>query len=156
MGYTHYFKNTKEVPTDKIQTIKKEARKLLRTDLAKAETRYEHDSTVQAGIQNGAGGVIRFNGIGGDGHETFYLDLVETAGMFNFCKTARKPYDRYVCSILISLAFHAPSCFELVSDGSFNEPEWQDAIDYYSRTLGKDREKVEVIVAHFIMDEALN
>ena len=156
MGYTHYFEQTTAIPTDKIQTIKKEARKLLRTDMAKAEVRYEGDSDSPALIQYGTKGLIRFNGIGSKAHETFYLDLTETAGAFNFCKTARKPYDKYVCSILISLAFLAPSCFDLESDGSLREPEWQDAIDYYSRTLGKNREEVESVVAHFIMDEVLS
>ena len=156
MGYTHYFTQTTTIPTDTIKMIKKEARKLLRTDMAKAETRYEGDSNAPALIQNGTKGIIRFNGIGGDAHETFYLDLAETTGMFDFCKTAMKPYDKYVCSILISLAFLAPSCFDLESDGSLREPEWQDAIDYYSRTLGKDREEVESVVAHFIMGEVLN
>lgn len=156
MGYTHYFTQLGEVPASDFDKIKKEARKLLRTEIAKAETRYEDGVDSPALIQNGSGGLIRFNGIGSDSHETFYLDLSENFGMFNFCKTARKPYDKFVASILISCAFHAPSYFDLSSDGNLSEPEWQDAIDYYSRTLGKDREVVESVVAHFIMDEVLN
>lgn len=57
---------------------------------------------------------IRFNGIGDDGHETFLLRNV--ASKFEFCKTARKPYDLAVISCLFIAKAFAPS-FDVASDG---------------------------------------
>jgi len=72
---------------------------------------------------------IRFNGIEDDGHETFLFEL--TSGDFNFCKTARKPYDLPVCECLIVLAAHIPSV-TISSDGfgrgNGYDGKWETAI----------------------------
>lgn len=56
--------------------------------------------------------VVRFNGVGEDGHETF---LFVKEGQWAFCKTVRKPYDEIVVACLI-LAEHLKIC-EWSSDG---------------------------------------
>ena len=40
---------------------------------------------------------VRFNGVGDDGHETFYIDMYGAPG---FCKTGQKPYDTLVVACL--------------------------------------------------------
>ena len=55
---------------------------------------------------------IRFNGIGQDGHETFILQK-EDVSSFDFCKTARKPYDLTVCVILLRAKQLAGDAFSL-------------------------------------------
>lgn len=66
--------------------------------------------------------MIRFNGIGENGHETFWW---ENKAGFNFCKTARKPYDLYVCAILLILRFYIN--LPISSDG---DEEWIEPIQF--------------------------
>ena len=77
---------------------------------------------------------LRFNGVGGRGHETF---LFQTDGPdpFGFCKTARKPYDDLVMRILLVLGSHRPG-FEITSDGAFDH-EWIEALDWFNQTVGR-------------------
>ena len=62
-------------------------------------------------------------------HESFFL-TPETTN-WNFCKTARKPYDLLVCAVLLS-AYNILG-YELSSDGGFED--WQPAIDFYLDTV---------------------
>ena len=66
---------------------------------------------------------IWFNGKEYDGHETF--NLKNTKQGFQFCKTARKPYDTPVCIILALTAVSCPG-FDLSSDGG--RDDWEPAI----------------------------
>lgn len=70
--------------------------------------------------------VIQFNGVGDDGHETFYINPVpevpswrDTA--FDFCKTARKPYDVPVAMILLAIDHFMPTVMTISSDGWWDE-----------------------------------
>ena len=64
-------------------------------------------------------GVIAFNGIGSESHETFVWEnkVID----FNFCKTARKAYDPAVCAILILVKKHYGEGVEISSDGNWSE-----------------------------------
>lgn len=70
---------------------------------------------------------VCFNGNAekGEEHETFYIDTED--GAFNFCKTARKPYDLLVCLMLLAFKYYFKDDFEYSSDGvtreSIKEPE---------------------------------
>jgi hypothetical protein len=57
---------------------------------------------------------IMFNGIGDDSHETAVV--YKGASEFEFCKTARKPYDSVVVEFYKLIRKHAPSTI-LSSDG---------------------------------------
>lgn len=88
--------------------------------------------------------LIRFNGIGEDGHETFYLPKIYTRKMpsllshtdllFQFCKTANKPYDLAVCCCLIIAKHYLGDDIKVSSDGSLDE--WKEAIDKCQEHLG--------------------
>lgn len=123
MGYTTYFKGLifNDVSWEK---LRKDVRKLLKNlpEGLKVQREYDNDSRPLIGKD-----AIVFNGVGDDGHETFWLDKNETA--FSFCKTARKPYDLVVCCVLMLASIHATSG-EISSDG-INEAhgQWPDNVD---------------------------
>jgi hypothetical protein len=65
---------------------------------------------------------------------------MQTDNNWNFCKTARKPYDLLVCCALISLANNYPEkVFSFSSDGHFQD--WQPAIDFYTRITNRKIKK---------------
>ena len=75
---------------------------------------------------------IQFNGIGDEGHETFVL--FPKSGPFEFCKTARKPYDLAVSSVMI-LASLLSEKGQISSDGigkNETDQEWKDAWKFVS------------------------
>ncbi|KAJ5177528.1 uncharacterized protein N7500_000227 [Penicillium coprophilum] len=67
---------------------------------------------------------IHLNGIRGNAHEDFRLCK---PGAWTFCKTARKPYDVVVSSILLRIWMLAPKNLELGSDGGYED--WDEARD---------------------------
>jgi len=87
---------------------------------------------------------IRFNGVGNDGHETFILKkssigselpLLES-DQFNFCKTARKPYDLAVGLVLLVAKNHSPNSIRVSSDGDW-ESDWKEIRDSYNEIFKK-------------------
>tara|TARA_R100001594_G_scaffold132543_1_gene172802 strand:+ start:217 stop:702 length:486 start_codon:yes stop_codon:yes gene_type:complete len=125
MGYTHYWYTPENLDKAKWNKFKDEVSELI------SETkclRFESDSTDSPTVSSQA---IRFNGIGRNGHETLYIprwndpeslytQVNEKGLIFNFCKTAYKPYDHYVVGVLILLEKHFGSQVEIRSDG-----EWE-------------------------------
>jgi hypothetical protein len=59
--------------------------------------------------------VIRFNGKGELGHETFYFDFESSE--WSVCKTSRKPYTQDVIAVLAVISEHAPGWLSVDSDG---------------------------------------
>jgi hypothetical protein len=74
---------------------------------------------------------VAFNGVEDDSHETFWVQ--PGAKDFDFCKTARKPYDLCVTACLIALKRHSPSSV-VSSDGG--SEDWQAARDLCEKVLG--------------------
>lgn len=113
MGYTHYFtlKNKNidlNALRDEVQTVLDEHKDIIRFE-------FDSDEPALNSLRVNDNYVLRFNGIGNDGHETFYFDTSHTE--FNFCKTARKPYDLVVCKVLLILKKHFQDKIEISSDG---------------------------------------
>jgi hypothetical protein len=85
--------------------------------------------------------LIRFNGWQDEGHETFMVTKklgdykVESGESFDFCKTARKPYDLAVCLVYMILKRHAPKSVKISSDGDW-EQEWVEARKVYKELFG--------------------
>ena len=106
MGYTHYYNgNDQEGYEAALPTIRKILKKYDNI------LRFEYNEETKKPTANKK--MIRFNGIGDDGHETF---VFETGKDFDFCKTARKPYDLPVCEVLLVLK-HFMNDLYLNSDG---------------------------------------
>jgi len=71
---------------------------------------------------------IIFNGDGmkDENHETMCLERQNSG--FQFCKTARKPYDRYVKAVLVVANFYAPGALKVSCDGD-DEPDcWTEGV----------------------------
>ena len=76
---------------------------------------------------------VSFNGVDGDSHESFVLNKKKPAkysyedqakydreGAFSFCKTASKPYDPVVVSVMAMVKSVAPGAYDIASDGDAN------------------------------------
>lgn len=88
--------------------------------------------------------LIRFNGWKDEGHETFLVTREmpeipdwssDKSSSFDFCKTARKPYDLAVCLVLLSMKRHAPKSVKVSSDGGW-DVEWTEARKAYKSLFG--------------------
>ena len=83
---------------------------------------------------------IMFNGDAskGEDHETMVLE--RQGNGFQFCKTARKPYDRFVKALLVLANFHAPGALEVTCDGD-DEPDcWTEGVriaTIYTKNTGR-------------------
>ena len=62
------------------------------------------------------------------GHETFEIQRQVKEREYNFCKTARKPYDLMVCTCLILLKWYFKDLVSISSDGGMKD--WQPAFDF--------------------------
>jgi hypothetical protein len=109
---------------------------------------------------NFSNGQICFNGMGEDAHETFilYKQLPKTRIKgnkekyhFDFCKTARKPYDIMVCACLILYKHYFPNEVWISSDGNINEGEWKDAFELIAYVFPTGKE----IGLPLLLDEAI-
>lgn len=159
MGYTHYFYQHRDFTTDEWQELTRATRLAIANLPEKFETaecEYIERPVICGSEGEGepliTGYKIWFNGDARYGldHETMALDrLVEDAlyesngytnrqadgSIFNFCKTARKPYDFLVCAVLLMAQEIAPGCLVVSSDGDIEGEDWQPAREFV-RSLG--------------------
>jgi hypothetical protein len=92
---------------------------------------------------------LLFNGHEDDSHESFFLPSGQDPE-FNFCKTARKPYDLFVMISLVLAHRHMPHCFDIGSDG--NEDDWSVAFDWIKEHLKDDKELLKITSLKQIKD----
>ena len=121
MGYTHYWRADKTTDwAAAYPEIQLDATKIVKAAKARG---------IKLGDAWGEGkpliteGMLSLNGVGDEGHESFVLPT--SLRDFDFCKTARKPYDLVVTAILLRAAHHAPQGIEINSDGTWDE--WKPA-----------------------------
>tara|TARA_R110000824_G_scaffold8858_1_gene40219 strand:+ start:742 stop:1197 length:456 start_codon:yes stop_codon:yes gene_type:complete len=133
MGYTHYFTQTKDFSDDQWSKIRAVANTLLRkAGHIDRSTKYDQKLFITKDA-------VRFNGIGDEGHETFYLkkklrptewesagNCFEKGEEYQFCKTAYKDYDKYVVAMLCMINYLAPDVCRIESDG--DKEEWKDGL----------------------------
>ena len=152
MGYTHYWKiNRKKITPEEFNVAVEEIKKIYanlpkRTNTAGGVYKNHHlvikgcDGTNKPIFDEW---VIGFNGNrkNGTDHESFYIDIMDL-NPWDFCKTARKPYDLLVCCSLIALANNLPEKhFSFSSDG--NPSDWKPAIDLYNEIIGAIKPHVQ-------------
>lgn len=127
MGYTHYFQ-LHEKPTD-------EQWDLFTNDvdalLLANDVPLDNRSTW---------GKININGIDENSHENLIIQSDNLR--WDFCKTARKPYDKIVTAILIAARYDFGNNFSLSSDGNWEE--WEEGCNLVKHTLGYYAEESEV------------
>lgn len=132
MGYTHYWK-FKQNPKDIKDGDKK---------FKKAVELFKKCISIHpfplAG-QNGTGEPIIknselcFNGVGRDSYETCYFALDNADYGFDFCKTAKKPYDGAVCLAIFCFKKAFGEDFSYSSDGNSKDEGWKLANKVFSK-----------------------
>ena len=138
MGYTHYWYQRADVPAETWELIRADVRRLLQA--TEVPLAYEQDMPTRPPEISDT--LIRFNGAGVHGFETFRLTR-DIAGRrlrdgetFDFAKTNRRNYDGVVCAVLAIAAGHAPQCYRIASDG--DEDDWAGPLSWASRILGRE------------------
>lgn len=156
MGYTHYWSTSLQADPAKLDEVGADIAKLIEnTDIPLGDGHGHFGS--KPSHENG---VIMFNGIdasqdGGDdlAHETFVwppgafaVSEHDPGWNFEFCKTARKPYDSVVAACLIRAKKVLGDDIKVSSDGYSNEflegsgdyyGPVESASSLYERTFGE-------------------
>jgi hypothetical protein len=162
MGYTHYWRFYKnqlkqmdfEDFRNAFKTVAEEIKLLYGSLPRYSESAGEYYKDVPLEIRGGFGvgnpiineTTIWFNGDEKDGmsHETFSIDWSwddKEGEPFDFCKTARKPYDLLVCVALISFVRHfTRNNIRVSSDGDM--ADWRPAIEFYHEIFDFDATKI--------------
>ena len=131
MGYTHYW----SFPTINNKTwarIRAAVEEVVE-DVPGLQLEFDNPEPPLIGREE-----IRFNGRGQYGHETFRVERDNPIG-FNFCKTARKPYDEAVTAVLCIVGHHLGAMkgpHYISSDGSFSD--WLEGRELATKVLGED------------------
>lgn len=146
MGYTHYFYYTsKPTDNDGMKEVKRELlilKKIL-PEFSESAGGYfkEHPITLKnwdgKGLPEITDTEIAFNGDASKGldHESFVFEInQDSVRKFHFTKTARKPYDFFVCLAMLSLVNNLEG-IEISTDGV--EEDWVPAINFYEQHIGK-------------------
>ena len=122
MEYKHYWNKPKKISKKDWTNFAELARDIINS--GKVPICDDINSVFEAEISYN---LIKFNGVDSDTHGTFYFtrtaDEYEIKGnlAFNFCSTARKPYDIYVTAILILAKFCFQDKINISSDGSITD-----------------------------------
>lgn len=116
MGFTHYWEQPNGLDETIFKAFSKDVKKIVEgaTELCHAPNRPDEAPTVREDI-------IFFNGKGDDGYETFVMCPTAKS---EFCKTGRRPYDRYVTACLILAKIHFCDDIIVTSDGTIDD--WAD------------------------------
>ena len=148
MGYTHYWYRKLDMPVTDEQWagIVTDFNAMLNlVDEQGTPIQFEYNNPAPPEISNER---IRFNGKGDDGHETMCLErnpvptrISESRTVFDFCKTARKPYDALVTGLLIAAEANAPDAWAISSDGWLEE--WEPGFELFTKATGKEAPVLE-------------
>lgn len=140
MAYTHYLRFKNVVTKERLSKASEDVKKAF--ELVKTEC-------PNITIKNGVGKdepiinerIICFNGDASkdEDFETFSVQVGDEG--FNFCKTARLPYDVYVCVACLVLKEHFGDDLRLSSDGIGGEGE-EKGIDL-DLLLGKNKYRID-------------
>ena len=139
MGYTHYFRHPKGVHTDfasRMPAIAQDARVIM--DLARHHVAGPEGYPESAPVVTDE--TITFNGIGHDSHEAFNYPPVpwlaeppyNSADLFDFCKTGRKPYDAAVVAVMLAIKHHMGDDVTLHTDAL---PDYDDDEELMAKGL---------------------
>ena len=148
MGYTNYFKPTRQVSDKEFNKFVTACRKLHKNLPEKTNMAggYYEDHPLEIANGNGTGKPefkkthVCFNGKGEElSHETFYIDAENSEPLFNFCKTARKPYDLLVVACLIAawqfIDYRFSSDGFTDYNGKKHIKNLQPAVDFYNEVM---------------------
>lgn len=114
MGYTHFYHQQRSFSKDEWNTLKELTQEIINYCEVPLEDIEITDNRIS------------FNGVDEDGHETFYINVIPhippwSDEPFDFCKTARKPYDVPVAMVLLAVHHFFPDVMNITSDGDWDE-----------------------------------
>ena len=145
MGYTHYWRQLRDFTDTEWQELTR-LTKLITADGSSILANGISDKNSRPTIDNEQ---ICFNGIGNDGHETFRItkkkrakadyeeqEAYDRQGAFEFCKTAQKPYDRYVVAVLCAIYRVQRDVMNISSDG--NTADWTEGLFHAVRSTREE------------------
>lgn len=121
MGYTVYFEQTKDFATDEWHFITHAVSRMFR----RLKQIKGGDGTGRP-IVNDSDIVFNGDASKGEDHETFQLSKCNSG--FQFCKTARKSYDRYVKAVLVIANYYAPGVLNVSCDGDDEPGCWDEGV----------------------------
>lgn len=141
MGYTHYWYRVPELPEREWRSFLKDAIAILGRSGARLVKEYNEPGQPPMVTPD----LICFNGVGEEGHETFYFPRIEDKReivsdkkhkgfAFAFCKTAQKPYDAAVCAVLLAAKRAFGQMITISSDGEWEE--WEPGRKLYALATG--------------------
>ncbi len=134
MGYTHYYYTKPTISKEKWDKLINDVEAMVvNSDIIQKE--YNDNSLPIVNNEK-----ICFNGKGEAGHETFVLLKNDThvnndEKVFNFCKTACKPYDTYVTAVLLLAKIHLEDEIDIASNGEISK--WHTGVSLIKSKLGK-------------------
>ena len=147
MGYTHYFQ-TKKIKGQAEKNEKlflktlKDCNKVIKAYYKLNKGTSASLSGYSAHAPLGKYGGIEVNGKGSNAHEHFTIrEHFNENFEFNFCKTARKPYDLVVVACLSILKFHLGPAFEVSSDGDYHD--WTDGVNFANKILRRSKNLIK-------------
>ena len=145
MGYTHYWRQLRDFTDTEWQELTR-LTKLITADGSSILANGISDKNSRPTIDNEQ---ICFNGIGNDGHETFRItkkkrakadyeeqEAYDRQGAFELCKTAQKPYDRYVVAVLCAIYRVQRDVMNISSDG--NTADWTEGLFHAVRSTREE------------------
>lgn len=131
MGYTHYF-TTPEIEESLWSTLAEDLRDLFEVAAAlEYSLGFESDSDEPTFVGEK---LVRFNGKGEEGYETFIL---RREGTSSFVKTNRRKYDDVVTAALLILKYHVPNA-RISTDG--NQADWEPGLRLANGIIGASAE----------------
>jgi hypothetical protein len=136
MGYTHYWERPAELDPQLFGSWSDDVRKLIAA--ARREGVLIVDGLAETDEPTHTPDEVSFNGK--PDHETFRIPRIydghtrDEKLKFEFCKTARKPYDIVAAASLIALKFRFGDAVEVSSDGDMED--WKDAVELADSVLG--------------------
>jgi len=128
MGYTHYWRMPEPIDAE---TFKKIAKDFSLIATACSDILAGWDGTGSPKITDNE---INFNGIEDMSHENMLMRINDPDHDFSFCKTAMKPYDVAVTSLLIIVKHYLKDGITVTSDGDIQD--WADGKSLCQNTLG--------------------
>ena len=148
MGYTQYIYSKPELEVVKWKEYTDGVSKILALDTKNILAREYDDTSKKPEINSN---YVIFNGKEDKGHETFMFSRVTKVAdylsnkkmSFSFCKTARKPYDKFVVACLIYAKIVFGKDVKISSDGDIKD--WQAGKLLVEKALVKDEFEIVIL-----------
>lgn len=146
MGYTHYWERNVSVENkEQYGKLALDAKKIVEFAKAKGIKIADWEGQILDGNE-WTESRFDLNGYRDESHETFIwqAQVAEPSFMpnegysFDFCKTARKPYDCVVTAILCRAKYHYGDSIKISSDGYW--ADWKSGRDLYEEVFGESAE----------------